>query len=76
MQNNDRYFQSLYDQQRLLRAHGFENWPDEIELANYLFTLDDKISVLCDSLGIHLVKDCQGRWVKIDAMNGGSRWMS
>lgn len=76
MQNNNRYFRGLYDQQRLLRAHGFESWPDEVELANYLFSLDDKISVLCDSLGIRLVQDCQGRWVKIDAMNGGSQWMS
>ncbi|MEF9876662.1 MAG: hypothetical protein RR842_08520 [Gordonibacter sp.] len=39
----DSSFSDIYKEEKLLRRHGFEQWPGEEELARYLFNVNDKL---------------------------------
>lgn len=55
------YFAGILDRQRELRAHGFAAEPTEDELVDYAFNLDDKLSALCESIGVELAQDVRGK---------------
>ena len=61
MNNPERYFTSMLDDQRLLKAHGFDDWPDDEELVRYLFAVEEKIDLLASINGIQLERDVRGR---------------
>lgn len=61
MNNPERYFTSMLDDQRLLNAHGFDDWPDDEELVRYLFAVEEKIDLLASINGIQLERDVRGR---------------
>lgn len=60
------YFTDLYQEEKILRKHGFDYWPDERELAEYLFDTNDRMDVICAALGFCTYQDVRGRWC-IDA---------
>lgn len=68
------YFAGLLDRQRELKAHGFTEEPTEGELVDYAFSLNDKLSVLCESFGVKLVQDVRGRWTVIANDAKGEQW--
>ncbi len=61
MNNPEQFFTSMLDDQRLLKAHGFDHWPGDEELARYLFAVEEKIDRLANINGIQLERDARGR---------------
>lgn len=41
--------------------HGFDRFPDNGELIDYLLGTNDKINLLAGSLGVRIEKDARGR---------------
>ena len=71
---NEAYFASLANRQRELKSHGFDAEPSDEELVDYAFGLDDKLSALCNAIGVRLVRDVCGRWVVVTNGAEGARW--
>lgn len=67
------YFYVLAREEKLLKDHGFEGWPDPIELAEYVFGLSDKIDLILEELGLAAYRDFLGRWhiERARCMGGG-----
>lgn len=57
------YFSSLEKRKRDATQHGFDRWPDEEDLAKYLFETNDRIDALCSALGVVVYQDVRGRWL-------------
>ncbi len=72
MSNTHAFFATLTREDRLLRNHGFDNWPNSTELARYAFSVNDKIDAICDALQIETIQDTRGNWVVISKNGGGS----
>lgn len=62
MQTISPYFKSAIADERMLRAHGFDQWATNEELAEYLFDTNDRIDALCNALGLATCKDVRNRW--------------
>ena len=56
------YFRDLARDERLLAAHGFDHWPDDVELVHYAFDLEDALHMVCGAVDVRLTKDVLGRW--------------
>lgn len=61
MNNFERFAGSVYDDQRLLKAHGFDHWPCDEELVRYLFAAEEKVDLLARVNGIQFERDARGR---------------
>ena len=61
MNNPEQFFTSMLDDQRLLKAHGFDHWPGDEELVRYLFAVEEKIDLMASINGIQLERDARGR---------------
>ncbi len=66
------YFTKMAQEERRLTAHGHTRFPDEVELVEHVFGIDDKIALICEVLGIAIEQDYRGRWV-VSAREGGGR---
>lgn len=51
--------------ERMLRGHGFDAWPDIDELTRYACDLEDALQVLAGQLGCRLERDVRGNWVLV-----------
>lgn len=58
----DDYFNRLLEEERELKAHGFDHYPTEDELMRYAFGLEDRLKALCQALGVTVQCDCCGYW--------------
>lgn len=67
MPHYSNYFYEELKTQKLLAAHGFDQWPDEEELARYLFDISDKIDALAASLELSVQADMRGHWNVVPA---------
>ncbi|MGI6590015.1 MAG: hypothetical protein ACOX1O_00135 [Eggerthellaceae bacterium] len=56
------FFSSLLADERLLREHGLESWPDGRDLTLYLFDLEEKIDAIAGACGLVVEKDVRGDW--------------
>lgn len=56
------YSTSHLAEDRWLRSHGLEHWPDEQELARLVLGLKDEIAALADALGLAPTRDIHGQW--------------
>lgn len=56
------YFRDLARDERLLAAHGFDHWPDDVELVRYAFDLEDALHTVCGAIDVRLTRDILGRW--------------
>lgn len=54
------YFRDAYQDQRLLKSHGFDAWPDAEELARYVFGLEEKVDALASMVDVDLGRDLRG----------------
>lgn len=61
MNSTERTASTAYQDQRLLKAHGFDRWPGDEELVRYLFFVEEKIDFLAHVNGIHFERDVRGR---------------
>lgn len=61
MDSPERFYTSIHEDQRLLKAHGFDRWPDNEELARQLFRIEEKIDLLSRINGIQFERDVRGR---------------
>ena len=52
---------SSIQEQRLLKSHGFEQWPSDEELLRYIFSVEDKIDFLAQNCGFQFERDVRGR---------------
>lgn len=57
------FFQSLINDDRMLRNHGFaDGWPSDEELVRYTCDLENGLQALANAFGVELAKDIMGRW--------------
>lgn len=61
MPSSSSYFNKLADRCRSMAEHGFDHFPDEGELLDYLIETNDKIDLLAGTLGMRIEKDARGR---------------
>ncbi len=61
MNSPEQFFTSMLDDQRLLKAHGFDQWPGDEELVRYLFAVEEKIDLMASINGIEFERDARGR---------------
>ena len=59
MNRDTAYFYGHQIDVQMLKEHGFERWPDNEELARYVF---DVMDAICDSLGLELKRDYRHIW--------------
>lgn len=69
------FFQQLLAESQMLEEHGFESWPDNVELAHKVCDLEDGLRALARSLDREITKDYRGRWIvfpapKVSDLNG------
>lgn len=69
------FFQQLLAESRMLEEHGFESWPDIVELTHKVCDLEDGLRALARSLDREITKDYRGRWIvftapKVSDLNG------
>ena len=64
------YFANMAQEERRLAAHGHTHLPDEAELAEHIFDIDDKIGLICGVLGVSIEKDYRGRWCIASPVRG------
>lgn len=58
----DSYFGAYEHDKRIALSHGFDAWPDDYQLARYLFDVSDRVDAVCSALGIETATDARGRW--------------
>lgn len=63
------FFDQVRDE-RMLKGHGFDAWPDVDELTRYACDLEDALQVLAAQLGCRLERDVRGRWALVRAAEG------
>ena len=56
------FFRELINDERMLRSHGFDGWPNNEELVRYACDLEDGLHALAEAFGVELTKDARGRW--------------
>ena len=56
--------------ERMLRGHGFDTWPDVDELTRYACDLEDAVQVLAGRLGCRLERDVRGNWALVRSDEG------
>lgn len=56
------YFEGFCNDKQLLKRHGFDHWPSEDELAEYLFETNDRMDAVCAALRLETCIDVRGRW--------------
>lgn len=56
------FFSDLFSDERLLREHGLDQWPEGRELARYLFDLESKVDAVARASGLAVEKDMRGNW--------------
>lgn len=56
------YFDGLAMGQRKLHRHGFDRYPTDEELLDYIMQLDDKVTALYNACGLEAVLDWRGAW--------------
>lgn len=56
------YFDGLAAQERRLSEHGFDHYPTDEELLEYLMQLNDKVNALYRATGMDAVQDWRGNW--------------
>lgn len=61
------FFQQLLAESKMLEEHGFESWPDNVELTHKVCDLEDGLHALARSLGREIAKDYRGRWIVFPA---------
>lgn len=59
------YMQHLAQDERLLKAHGFDAWPDADETFRFACDAADSVYALANALRIQLIRDVRGRWLAI-----------
>ena len=67
------FYQQLAAESQMLEEHGFECWPDNVELARKVCDLEDGLRALARSLGREIAKDYRGRWIVFPAPKGNGR---
>lgn len=58
----DSYFFEAVEDERMLRQHGFARWPDVDDLVRYACGIEDRLSMLAESLGIAFVHRDKRGW--------------
>lgn len=61
------FYQQLAAESQMLEEHGFESWPDNVELTHKVCDLEDGLHALARSLGREIAKDYRGRWIVFPA---------
>lgn len=67
------FYQQLEAESQMLEEHGFESWPDSLELTRKVCDLEDGLHALARSLGREITKDYRGRWIVFPAPEGNGR---
>ena len=67
------FYQQLAAENQMLEEHGFESWPDNVELTYKVCDLEDGLRALARSLGREIAKDYRGRWIVFPAAKGNGR---
>lgn len=67
------FYQQLAAESQMLEDHGFDSWPDSLELTRKVCDLEDGLHVLARSLGREIAKDYRGRWIVLPAPKGNGR---
>ncbi|MDD5924974.1 hypothetical protein [Ellagibacter isourolithinifaciens] len=62
MPSSSNYFNKLADRNRSMAEHGFDHFPDDGELLDYLIETNDKVDLLAGALGMRIEKDTRGRF--------------
>ena len=64
------FYYQLAAESQMLEEHGFESWPDNVELTRKVCDLEDGLHALARSLGREIAKDYRGRWIVFPAAKG------
>lgn len=67
------FYQQLAAESQMLEEHGFETWPDNVELTRKVCDLEDGLHALARSLGREIAKDYRGRWIVFPTPRGNGR---
>lgn len=67
------FFQQLLAESQMLEEHGFESWPDNVELTRKVCDLEDGLHALARSLGCEITKDYRSRWIVFPVPRGNGR---
>lgn len=59
------YFADLARDERMLKSHGFNAWPDVDDLTRYACDLENGLQVLAGAFGVRLARDVRGNWVVV-----------
>lgn len=70
--NVNRLLECQIKQSKILKEHGFNQWPDLIALAQYAMELSDRIDAIAKYLDIDIEKDYRDRWVVHSDKNGAT----
>ena len=62
MPSESNYFDNLAKRAEALRGHGFDHFPSDKELLDYLMETNDNIDLVAGALGLRLEKDWRGRF--------------
>lgn len=67
------FYQQLAAESHMLEEHGFESWPDNVELTRKVCDLEDGLHALACSLGRGIAKDYRGHWIVFPTPKGNGR---
>lgn len=67
------FYQQLAAESQMLEEHGFESWPDNVELTRKVCDLEDSLHALARSLDREVAKDYRGRWIVFPTAKGNGR---
>ena len=67
------FYQQLAAESQMLEEHGFESWPDNVELTRKVCDLEDGLHALARFLGREIAKDYRGRWIVSPTAKGNGR---
>lgn len=67
------FYQQLAAESQMLENHGFDSWPDSLELTRKVCDLEDGLRALARSLGREITQDFRGRWIVFPAPKGDGR---
>ena len=67
------FYYQLAAESQMLEEHGFESWPDNVELTRKVCDRADGLHALARSLGREIGKDCRGRWIIFPTAKGIGR---
>ena len=61
MPSKSSYFENLTDQKMNVRDHGFDHFPSDEKLVDYLFETNGKIDLVANAMGVRVERDVCGR---------------